>query len=249
MLKLNNICLSNGVTADLILKENNHYIVIGSNGVGKSTFFKSILGLIKLKSGSIFYNNQNLSRITTKKRAELLSYMPQSFEPKIFIRVIDFVLIGSLKSGASLFIKYDKQQIDRAYKILADLKIERLATRDICTLSGGELTLVSLARVLMQNSKFIFLDEVEAGLDFKYLSIYHTSLQKLLKQHAIVEVSHNLNYYLNLSDTTKFIVFFNNKAQVYKKSDLTSEFLSDVYSTKIQIRNLDEYQVAFFEDN
>lgn len=249
MILLENIQLPNKVLVDLTLEPNNHYVIIGKNGAGKSTLLKVLANLLKPLKGELLVDNIPLNKLPPLKRNKLISYMPQNFLPQGFMTVQDFILIGAIKPSHKFFIRHSKDDYQLAQKLLERLHIANLVTKDISKLSGGELTLVSFARVLMQRALFLLLDEVEAGLDYKYLSIYHSVIKELITKHGVIEVSHNPYYYLNLPENTKILAICNNKIALYNNSDLSSELLSSIYEAQIEIVELNGMRIPIFQDN
>lgn len=239
MLKLENLELQNGVKINSTFLENNRYVIIGANGSGKSTLLKTIAGLILGKKGEIFYNDDLLKKLSPSFRSSIISYLPQSFTPSSYIKVIDFVLIGAIIPSRKIFLEYRKNSYDEALTLLKDLEILHLKEKDINELSGGELMLVSFARSIMQNSLFLLLDEVESGLDYKHLEIYRHYLKNNLANKAIIEVTHNLNYVLNLGSDTKVLAIINDEFFEYRVDEITSEILEKIYHVPIKIHGLE----------
>ena len=72
-------------------------VIIGPNGAGKSTLLKSIFGLLK-HEGTIWYEEQNLTSMSTEKRTELIAYLPQMDTASSMLTVMEMVLLGRLPS-------------------------------------------------------------------------------------------------------------------------------------------------------
>ena len=87
MLKINNLTFKYHKKAPLVLDDVSFTlndgeigIVLGKNGVGKSTLFKLIVGLIKPVSGEILINDINVNKLKIKERAKMIAYIPQSIQ-------------------------------------------------------------------------------------------------------------------------------------------------------------------------
>ena len=91
----------------------------------------------------------------------------------------------------------------------------------------------------MQNSLFLLLDEVESGLDYKHLEIYRHYLKNNLANKGIIEVTHNLNYVLNLGSDTKVLAIINDEFFEYRVDEITSEILEKIYHVPIKIHGLE----------
>jgi iron complex transport system ATP-binding protein len=137
--------------------------VIGKNGVGKSTFLKTLSGLIKPLAGSTFINCEEVSKINRKKIAKLISYV---FTNRIDgnLDVLETVLLGRTP-----YLKWHGKTDDKdneiAYKIMDKLRIGHLANKKINQISDGEQKKVMIARAIAQETPIIILDEPTAFLD------------------------------------------------------------------------------------
>ena len=139
--------------------------MLGPNGCGKSTVFKSILGLLDLQSGKITLNGEDVSKWSAGKLAEAMAYVGQSHNPPFPYQVKDVVLLGRISK-----IGVTGQPSDKDYEIaenaMIDMGIEHLRDEAYSDISGGELQLVMIARALAQQPKFLVLDEPTAALDY-----------------------------------------------------------------------------------
>ncbi|QHB17317.1 metal ABC transporter ATP-binding protein [Mannheimia pernigra] len=165
--------------------------LIGVNGGGKSTLFKSLMGLVKPLTGSIKLGQLPISKAL---KQNLVSYVPQSEEVdwQFPVSVYDVVMMG--RYGYMNFLRIpreiDKQKAEHAMERVGVL---HLKARQIGELSGGQKKRVFLARALAQESKIILLDEPFTGVDVKT----ENAIVELLKQlksegHLILVSTHNL---------------------------------------------------------
>ena len=139
--------------------------VLGPNGGGKTTLFRTILGLLQSQAGSIHLDGNALQSLSRVEIARLAGYVPQEHAGYFAFTVREFVLMGrTAHLGAfSVPAKKDREVADR---VLESLAISALAERPITEISGGERQLALLARALAQEPKLLVLDEPTAGLDF-----------------------------------------------------------------------------------
>lgn len=162
-------------------------LVVGSNGVGKSTLIKGILGLIKPIKGDISFN---------EIKRNYIGYMPQ--ETKVDAHfpasVMEIVLSGSLnKMGFRPF--YNKKDKEDARDILEDLHILDLKDKNFSELSGGQRQKVLLARSMMATSKLLILDEPSNNLDVQSTKDFYDTLHHLNDVHdiSIIMITHNIS--------------------------------------------------------
>lgn len=138
--------------------------ILGANGCGKSTLLKLILGFYKYTAGSIKIYGREVNSISRKELAKYLSYVPQNHHAVFPYTVKDVVIMG--KSSGSFWKNYTKSDYEAVDYALSVLKIEHLKERDYSRLSGGERQLVMVARAIVQNSEYFFMDEPVASLDY-----------------------------------------------------------------------------------
>ncbi len=134
--------------------------LIGANGAGKSTTLKTISGLIKAKSGEIYFENTNITNLLGHKIAALgIAHVPEGRKPFANLSVQE-----NLRMGAYLIKdpKIIQGTMERIFKSFPRLK-ERLH-QSAGTLSGGELQMLAMARALMSKPKLLMLDEPSMGL-------------------------------------------------------------------------------------
>ena len=139
--------------------------VLGPNGVGKSTLFRCLLGLLRPQAGSIRLDGQALETLSRRQLARLAAYIPQSAAPTFEYTVRDTVLMGTTGS-LGLLAQPGRAERDRAQAALEQLGIGALAERSVARISGGERQLVLLARALVQQARILLMDEPTANLDY-----------------------------------------------------------------------------------
>lgn len=123
--------------------------LLGPNGVGKTTLFKTILGLLPPLAGEILLSGENISAWTVEERARRIAYVPQVHTPPFPFTVHDVVVMGRAAHIGRLGIpgKKDRRIADDAIEMLG---IGHLAQKIYTKISGGERQLVLLARAIAQ---------------------------------------------------------------------------------------------------
>ena len=137
--------------------------LIGANGAGKTSLLRAVAQL-EHSSGPIRVNGESISRLSRRRRAQLIAYVPQQPEFPADMSVLDYALLGRTP-----YLGYfgAETATDRRHclLLLQRLGIDRLATRSLSTLSGGELQRAVLARALAQDAPVLLLDEPTSALD------------------------------------------------------------------------------------
>jgi iron complex transport system ATP-binding protein len=164
--------------------------IIGPNGAGKSSLLKMLCGYLSPTSGHVELFNQDLSQISSLQRATQLSYLPQTTRVEFPYRVSELVSLGLVGYSGTANVRLDK--IDQ---VLSHLNILHLKDRDASRLSGGEQQLVHLARILLQDTPVVLLDEPCASLDVGHEAQLMNILYNLAatEDKTVIVALHNLN--------------------------------------------------------
>ena len=165
--------------------------VLGPNGVGKSTLFRCILGLLHGFQGEITVDGTAVSTLGARELARKVAYIPQSNYPAFQYSVFDMVLMGTTAQSRAFSPPGPKQEA-AAREALERLDIGHLADRSYTRLSGGERQLVLIARALAQRSQVLLMDEPTANLDYGNQIRVLTKVRALADAgYTIVQSTHN----------------------------------------------------------
>ncbi|MGT2925300.1 metal ABC transporter ATP-binding protein [Streptococcus caviae] len=163
--------------------------IIGPNGAGKSTLFKGILGMVD-HQGDSFIDGKRLNQMLEK-----VSYVEQKadIDPNFPIRVKDCVALG-LFDRLAFFSRLKKQDWRKVEEALTQVNLADYAERPINQLSGGQFQRMLIARCLVQEADYIFLDEPFAGIDTVSEETIMKILQELkAKGKTILVIHHDLS--------------------------------------------------------
>lgn len=171
--------------------------LLGPNGAGKTTTFYMICGLVEASGGEVFFDDENLSGMPLHQRAlKGIGYLPQ--EASIFK---DLTVEENLLVAAEIKIKDKEAQEKRILELLDMFNIEPIRYRKGVSLSGGERRRVEIARALVNEPKFLLLDEPFAGVD----PIAVMDIQSVIKQLVsygigVLITDHNVRETLDVCD-------------------------------------------------
>jgi len=219
-------------------------MLLGRNGAGKSTLIKAMLGFIPCK-GQISIGGNDIRRLNSRKRAQLVSYLPQHQAIPSGTSVQDYVAMGAFSEGRLLSAP-GKEVYTAALNELNALGIGSLAQRNIETLSGGEAKLAALARTRIQNSIITLMDEPLAGLDFVH---QHEFLARTRAEGRPVLMSIH-DPMLAWQYGTNILVLDDSGINSYSKTDagLFEKKLKEVYGNSINFEHTGSMIIPVWHD-
>lgn len=217
------------------VEENTFVGVIGPNGSGKSTMLKSIYGVNKPSGGNIYFEGDDLLKISSKDRAKKIAVLAQESGGQFDFSVQQVVEMGRYphKNTLENYSKHDLEIVDR---VLYEMKLDNYRERSFNTLSGGEKQRVLIARLLVQESKFIILDEPTNHLDIGH----QIEIMNIIKKMGVTVLSaiHDMNMAAIYCD--KLVIM--KKGEVITQGSveetLTSEMLKDLFNVEAEIHDL-----------
>lgn len=179
----------------LTLKEGEFFSLIGGNGSGKSTLLRLCMGILKQQRGKILYEGKKLKKYKQEELINAFAYLPQ--HPLAF-----YIKDTIDKEMNAIIQKHHITNGDAKKKQLSSrLQIEHILQRHPNDLSGGELQRATLACLLLQSPKVLFIDEPTKGLD--PISKEHLASLLLELQEeglTIFMVTHDIEFAVQYSD-------------------------------------------------
>lgn len=213
-------------------------MLLGPNGCGKSTLFKTLLGLIPALGGAVTVDGDPLAQLARRELARRLAYVPQSLVGFFPFTVADTVLMGrTAHTGPfSAPARHDRAAAERA---LERLDLLRLAARPFTQLSGGQRQLVLIARALAQETPYIVMDEPTASLDFgnQVRVLEHV---RALKDGGVglIVASHDPDQALRLADRVLLMADGRLAAAGPPEEVLTADTLREVYGVEVAVADV-----------
>lgn len=204
--------------------------IIGPNGAGKSTLLKAILGLIQ-SSGEILIDGEPAKKVLQK-----IAYVEQKSQIDFTfpITIRECVALGRTvkKKPLQRLTKVDWEKVDAA---IEEVGLTDLASRQIGALSGGQFQRVLLARCMVQEAQYIFLDEPFVGIDMLSEKVIMTILRKWKEEgKTILMVNHDLSkvkeYFDQVILVKHAIVASGKTEDVFIK-----KYLDDVYGGSVYV--------------
>lgn len=167
--------------------------IIGCNGAGKSTFLKTIRGMLPKQAGQVYYFGKPLEDYKDKELAKKVAYLQQNVQVGFGYTAMDIVLAG--RYPYKEWWQNDNEE-DKllAMKCLEYTGTADLAERPLTEMSGGQKQRILLAKVLAQQTPILFLDEPTTGLDMVYKEeIFRFAKALAEKRKTVLMVVHELD--------------------------------------------------------
>lgn len=153
------------IVRDVSFNANGVTMLLGPNGCGKSTLMRGIMGMVPVK-GTAEIDGQDVISVGVRKRARIISYLPQRQAWDTAMSVRDYVSMGASVSGG-MFAPPDKNAMKKADDVIENIGLSHISRRSMNRLSGGEARLAGIARAIAQGGQFMIMDEPLAGLDYR----------------------------------------------------------------------------------
>ena len=241
---------------NLTIKENEHWVILGSNGSGKSTLIKLISNDIHpnrkypftkevfgKSRWSIFDLKKNLGIITN----DLHNYFSVHGS---FLSAYEVILSGYYSSiGVFKHQDFIQEQHQKALEVLEYLEIPHIKDKKVSAMSTGQLRRCIIGRALIHDPKAFILDEPTVGLDIKAQNSFIKLIQKLSKKSSIILVTHHIE---EIFPEVSHIALVHNKTifkQGIKEDILTSQNLSQIFDIKINLeKENDRYYIKSIDN-
>ncbi|PKM95440.1 MAG: ABC transporter [Firmicutes bacterium HGW-Firmicutes-1] len=223
------------------------YGIIGPNGSGKTTLLKHIASLLKTPEKTIWISGQDVTSLKEKTRAREMAMVPQTFNIELSFSVEEIVAMGRYPyiKGLGNFTQQDKEFVQHA---LEKTNLLQHRTRDVNTLSGGELQRVILARAIAQQTDILLLDEPLSHLDIHHqLDILNlTKRLSTEEDKTILCVMHDLNLTMKYCDHVILLC----EGEIYASGEanevLTEENIRRVYSIDAKIVEINGNSIIIY---
>lgn len=165
--------------------------ILGPNGVGKTTLFRSILQFMPILNGEVRIDGKSIAHWPASQQAKYMAYVAQSHTPPFPYLVKDVVLLGRVNS-TRYFGQPNRQDYEIAENAMQDMGVHHLRNCSYTDISGGERQLVMIARALAQQPKFLILDEPTANLDYgNTIKVLHEVRRLKELGYGVIMTTHN----------------------------------------------------------
>lgn len=172
--------------------------ILGRNGVGKSTLLKTIIGLLSVKEGEIFFDEKTIKNLPIDKRARLgIGYVPQGREIFTTLTVEENILLGFEMMGKSGKNKKIPQEVFEWFPVLKEM-----LNRKGGDLSGGQQQQLAIARAYVGQPEILLLDEPMEGIQPSIVQLIQDVIVKIAREKniGVILVEHNVDLAVDTAD-------------------------------------------------
>jgi iron complex transport system ATP-binding protein len=209
--------------------------ILGRNGIGKTTLFRTLLGSLAPLGGSVTLGKRDLFSMSRREKADRIAYVPQSHDPPFAYTAFDIVLMGRAGLLSAFSVPSEKDRA-LAAEALETLGVARLSARAYTKVSGGERQMILIARALAQGADFLFLDEPAANLDVANQMRVLGVLKRLGEAgKGVVFTSHDPNHALLLGATVAALRSRDDLLVGPSEEVFTKETAHELYGVRAEI--------------
>lgn len=227
-----------GSGVSLVVAPGEVVCLLGPNGGGKTTLFKTLLGLLPAQGGNIWLGDDNLADLSRAEVARRVAYVPQAAGGYFPFSVREVVLMGRA-AHLGAFAGPTPKDRQHAESAIARVGIAHLADAEFTRISGGERQLVLLARALAQEAPIVVLDEPTANLDFGNQMRLLAEIKSLAGAGVgILWATHAPDHALECADRVALVARGGLKRYGATAEVVDAAALSDLYGVAIEIESL-----------
>ena len=228
----------NGV--DAVMRDGQCNLIIGSSGSGKTVLMKCLVGLFQPDSGDIIYDGQNFTQMTPDEKKHLRTRIGMLFQGSALFS--SMTVEENVVFPLDMFTNWTrKKKLDRVNEVLARVNLEGANKKFPAEISGGMMKRVGIARAIVLNPKYLFVDEPNSGLDPQTSGLIDKLIQEITLEYDITTVinTHDMNSVMEIGDNIIYMYQGqkewegNNKEIIFSKNErlnhfiFASEFLRD----------------------
>jgi phospholipid/cholesterol/gamma-HCH transport system ATP-binding protein len=176
-------------------------LIIGSSGSGKTVFMKCLVGLFQPDSGDILYGGQNFTKMSADQKKTIRKEIGMLFQGS--------ALFSSMTVEENIIFPLDmftretrKKKLDRVNEVLQRVNLEGANKKFPAELSGGMMKRVGIARAIVLNPKYLFVDEPNSGLDPQTSGLIDKLIKEITDEYKITTVinTHDMNSVMEIGD-------------------------------------------------
>ena len=220
----------NGI--DAVMNAGQCNLIIGASGSGKTVFMKCLVGLFHPDSGDILYSGQNFTAMNVAEKKEIRKQIGMLFQGS--------ALFSSMTVEENIIFPLDmftkdtrKKKLERVNEVLERVNLKGSNKKFPAELSGGMMKRVGIARAIVLNPKYLFVDEPNSGLDPQTSGLIDKLIKEITDEYQITTVinTHDMNSVMEIGD---HIIYMyqghkewegNRKEIIFSKNERLNDFI------------------------
>ena len=213
--------------------------VLGPNGVGKTTLFRTLLGTLPPISGRVLLDGRDVAGMRRVDVARKAGYVPQAHSAPFPYTVLEVVEMGRT-SHLSMLSSPSREDRELSLQALNVLGVAHLHDRLYTQVSGGERQMTLIARALVQQADMLVMDEPTANLDFGNQADVLRCVRQLADAgYSVLMTTHSPDHAFRCADTVVAISGASDAAFGPVEEVLTEETLGRLYGMRVSIATVD----------
>ena len=207
-------------------------LIIGASGSGKTVFMKCLVGLFEPDRGDILYNGENFTKMSIEQKKEIRKQIGMLFQGS--------ALFSSMTVEENIIFPLDmfthdprKKKLERVNEVLERVNLKGANKNFPAELSGGMMKRVGIARAIVLNPKYLFVDEPNSGLDPQTSGLIDQLIKEITLEYKITTVvnTHDMNSVMEIGD---HIIYMyqghkewegNSKEIIFSKNERLNDFI------------------------
>lgn len=195
----NNKTVIDGVSVTMNAGQCN--LIIGSSGSGKTVFMKCLIGLFKPDGGDILYSGKNFTQMNTDQMKEVRKEIGMLFQGSALFDSL--TVEQNVLFPLNMFTDWDgKKKMARVNEVLERVNLKGANKKFPAELSGGMMKRVGIARAIVLNPKYLFVDEPNSGLDPQTSGLIDQLIKEITDEYKITTIinTHDMNSVMEIGD-------------------------------------------------
>ena len=181
-------------------------LIIGKSGSGKTVLLKSLIGLFTPEQGAIFFSGRNYKQMTQQEKRQLRKDTGMVFQGNALFD--SMTVFENIIFPLKMFAKWSSEQMqERADFVLKRVNLHNVHKKLPSELSGGMQKRVAIARAIVMNPQYLFLDEPNSGLDPQTSFVIDNLIREITQEYQMTTVinTHDMNSVMEVGESIIFL--------------------------------------------
>lgn len=217
---------------DAVMETGKTNLIIGTSGSGKTVLQKCMVGLFEVDEGEILFDGKNLTTMAEEDRKELRQQIGMLFQGSALFD--SMTVEQNVKFPLDMFTKWShKKKIDRVNEVLDRVNLKDTNKKFPAEVSGGMKKRVGIARAIVLNPKYLFVDEPNSGLDPQTSMVIDLLIKEITEEYNMTTVinTHDMNSVMEIGENILYMYqgenewVGNKKEIIFSKNEKLNEFI------------------------